>query len=42
MIFVYMDNILVATIKDYDLHWQIVHEVLDLLEEESFFLKLEK
>jgi Reverse transcriptase (RNA-dependent DNA polymerase) len=39
IIFIYMDNILVATIKDYDLHQQIVHEVLDLLEEESFFLK---
>jgi RNase H-like domain found in reverse transcriptase len=39
MIFVYMDNILITTIKDYDLHHQIVHEVLDLLEEESFFLK---
>jgi hypothetical protein len=34
-----MDNILIATIKDYDLHQWIVHEVLDLLEEESFFLK---
>jgi hypothetical protein len=39
MIFIYMDDILVVTIKDYDLHQQIVHEVLDLLEEESFFLK---
>jgi RNase H-like domain found in reverse transcriptase/Integrase zinc binding domain/Reverse transcriptase (RNA-dependent DNA polymerase) len=39
MIFIYMDDILVATIKDYDLHRWIVHEVLDLLEEESFFLK---
>jgi Reverse transcriptase (RNA-dependent DNA polymerase) len=39
MIFIYMDNILVATIKDYDLHRQLVHEVLDLLEVELFFLK---
>jgi Reverse transcriptase (RNA-dependent DNA polymerase) len=39
MIFVYMDNILIATIKDYELHRRLVHEVLDLLEEESFFLK---
>jgi Reverse transcriptase (RNA-dependent DNA polymerase) len=39
MIFMYMDDILIATIKDYDLHQQLVHEVLDLLEEESFFLK---
>jgi Reverse transcriptase (RNA-dependent DNA polymerase) len=39
MIFVYMDNILIMTIKDYDLHHRIVHKVLDLLEEELFFLK---
>jgi Reverse transcriptase (RNA-dependent DNA polymerase) len=39
MIFVYMDDILIATIKDYALHRQLVHEVLDVLEEESFFLK---
>jgi Reverse transcriptase (RNA-dependent DNA polymerase) len=39
MIFVYMDDILVATIADLPLHWWIVHEVLDLLERESFFLK---
>jgi hypothetical protein len=39
MIFVYMDDILIATIKDYDLHQQIVHEGLDLLEDKSFFLK---
>jgi RNase H-like domain found in reverse transcriptase/Reverse transcriptase (RNA-dependent DNA polymerase) len=42
MIFVYMDNILIATIKDYDLHWRLVHKVLNLLEKESFFLKLAK
>jgi Reverse transcriptase (RNA-dependent DNA polymerase) len=39
MIFVYMDDILIATIKDYELHRQLVHEVLDLLEKELFFLK---
>jgi RNase H-like domain found in reverse transcriptase/Reverse transcriptase (RNA-dependent DNA polymerase) len=39
MIFVYMDDILIATIKDHDLHRRLVHEVLDLLEEELFFLK---
>jgi hypothetical protein len=37
-----MDDILIATIKDIKLHWQLVHEVLDLLEKESFFLKLAK
>jgi Reverse transcriptase (RNA-dependent DNA polymerase) len=39
MIFVYMDDILITTIKDYTLHRQLVHEVLEVLEEESFFLK---
>jgi RNase H-like domain found in reverse transcriptase/Reverse transcriptase (RNA-dependent DNA polymerase) len=39
MVFVYMDDILITTIKDYVLHRQLVHEVLDILEEESFFLK---
>jgi Reverse transcriptase (RNA-dependent DNA polymerase) len=39
MIFVYMDNILIATTKDYVLHRQVVHEVLETLERESFFLK---
>jgi mannitol/fructose-specific phosphotransferase system IIA component (Ntr-type) len=42
MIFMYMDDILIATIKDHDLHQQLVHKVLNLLEEESFFLKLVK
>jgi hypothetical protein len=42
MIFIYMDDILIATIKDHDLHRQLVHEVLILLEKESFFLKLAK
>jgi hypothetical protein len=42
MVFIYMDNILIATINDPTLHEQIVHKVLDLLEKESFFLKLSK
>jgi RNase H-like domain found in reverse transcriptase/Reverse transcriptase (RNA-dependent DNA polymerase) len=39
MIFVYIDDILIATAKDYALHRQVVHEVLEVLERESFFLK---
>jgi Reverse transcriptase (RNA-dependent DNA polymerase) len=39
MIFVYMDDILITTAKDYVLHRQLVHEVLEVLEKESFFLK---
>jgi Reverse transcriptase (RNA-dependent DNA polymerase)/RNase H-like domain found in reverse transcriptase len=39
MIFVYMDDILIATAKDHALHRRVVHEVLETLEEESFFLK---
>jgi Reverse transcriptase (RNA-dependent DNA polymerase) len=42
MVFVYMDNILVATTMDKALHRKIVHEVLELLEKESFFLKPSK
>ena len=42
MVFVYMDDILIATIDDLALHRQIIHEVLDLLEKESFFLKPSK
>jgi Reverse transcriptase (RNA-dependent DNA polymerase) len=42
MVFVYMDNILIMTVDDLTLHQQIVHEVLNLLERESFFLKLSK
>jgi RNase H-like domain found in reverse transcriptase len=42
MVFVYMDDILIVTIKDYALHRRLVHEVLDVLEEELFFLKLVK
>jgi RNase H-like domain found in reverse transcriptase/Reverse transcriptase (RNA-dependent DNA polymerase) len=42
MLFVYMDDILIVTPNDAALHEQIVHKVLELLEEESFFLKLTK
>jgi hypothetical protein len=38
-LFVYMDDILVAMGEDIERHRQIVHEVLDLLEEESYFLR---
>jgi len=41
-LFVYMDDILIATGGDLLQHQQIVHEVLDLLEEESYFLKPSK
>ncbi len=37
-LFVYMDDILIATSDDQTHHQQIVHEVLDKLEEESYFL----
>ena len=42
MIFVYMDDILIATGNDLVLHWEIVHAVLDLLHKESLFCKLSK
>ncbi len=38
-LFVYMDDILIATTDDLPRHRQIVHEVLDLMEFESYFLK---
>jgi hypothetical protein len=41
-IFVYMDDILIATNDNEELHKKIVHEVLDLIEQEDFFLKLNK
>ena len=41
-IFVYMDDILIATDDNEELHEQIVHEVLDLINQENFFLKLRK
>ena len=37
-LFIYMDDILIATGDDLVCHRQIVHEVLDKLEEESYFL----
>jgi RNase H-like domain found in reverse transcriptase/Reverse transcriptase (RNA-dependent DNA polymerase) len=42
MLFVYMDDILVTTANDLPLHWRIIHDVLNLLEAESFFLKPSK
>jgi RNase H-like domain found in reverse transcriptase/Reverse transcriptase (RNA-dependent DNA polymerase)/Integrase zinc binding domain len=42
MLFVYMDDILIVTTDNLPLHWCIVHDVLDLLEAESFFLKPSK
>jgi Reverse transcriptase (RNA-dependent DNA polymerase) len=42
MLFIYMDDILIATADDLPLHQQIIHDVLDLLEAESFFLKPSK
>ena len=42
MLFVYMDDILICTPDDPVLHEEIVHQVLDILEKESLFLKLSK
>ena len=41
-IFVYMDDILIATPDDEELHTEIVNVVLDMLAMEDFFLKLSK
>ena len=41
-LFVYMDDILIATEDNLDRHQQIVYDVLELLDEESFFLKVTK
>jgi hypothetical protein len=41
-LFVYIDDILIATGNDLQRHRQIVHEVLEVLEEEDFYLKLSK
>jgi hypothetical protein len=41
-IFVYMDDILIATPDDEEMHAEIVHAVLDMLAAEDFFLKLSK
>jgi hypothetical protein len=37
-LFVYMDDILIAMSSNIVRHCQIVHKVLELLEEESYFL----
>ena len=37
-----MDDILIATHNDLPLHRQITHQLLDILEQESFFLKPSK
>ena len=42
LIFCYMDDLLIATGEDIELHRRIVHNVLDLLEQESLFCKLTK
>ncbi len=41
-LFVYMDDILIVTGDNIAQHRQIVHEVLDKLEKESYFLRLAK
>ena len=41
-IFVYMNNMLITMGEDQDLHEQIVHDVLDMLAREDFYLKLSK
>ena len=41
-IFMYINNILIATGDDGHLHSEIVHAVLDMLKKEDFFLKLSK
>ena len=42
VIFCYMDDILIATGEDLELHQHIVHGVLDLLKQESLFCKISK
>ena len=41
-IFIYMDDILIMTPDDEELHAEIVNAVLDMLATEDFFLKLSK
>jgi hypothetical protein len=41
-IFIYMDDILIATGEDLIRHQQIIQEVLEVLRKESLFLKLSK
>jgi len=38
-LFIYMDDILITTNDDQTRHHQIVHQVLDKLEGESYFLR---
>ena len=42
LLFIYMDDILIATGEDIKLHRCIVHDVLDVLEQESLFCKISK
>jgi Reverse transcriptase (RNA-dependent DNA polymerase) len=39
---IYMDDFLIATPNNLDLHWEITHKVLDRFESVSFFLKAAK
>jgi hypothetical protein len=41
-ILIYMDDILIATLNDLPQHQQLVHKVLDIMRNESFFLKASK
>ena len=41
-LFIYMDDILIATCDNINQHQQITHKVLDKLQEESYFLQLAK
>ena len=37
-----MDNYLIATSSSIDLHRQVTHDLLDLIEQHDLFIKLEK
>jgi hypothetical protein len=41
-VFVYMDDVLIATGEDVEEHRRIVREILEMFRQESFFLKLSK
>jgi RNase H-like domain found in reverse transcriptase/Reverse transcriptase (RNA-dependent DNA polymerase) len=41
-VFIYMDGVLVATGDDLERHRKVVQEILQMFQEESFFLKLSK
>src|ERR1700744_153598 len=41
-LFVYMDDVLIATEEDLDRHRKIVHDFLDICEKESYYLKASK